>query len=773
MTILDDDLYDLLPEYHRQQDAWLGHPLRALFRVMVREGAQVVDADLDRLHDAPFVETCAEELLPRLAALVGVRPLRPLPPSAAVSMRAFVGNVLRYRRAKGTPLTLELLARDVTAFSAMAVELYARLAVTLTVRAPRADRLATPLARDAEGRARRGTAFDRDPRLADVRSIARAGGRYHLPHVGVFVWRLECTPYVAPDAASATREALATAPPALSWGGHAGHFALAPAGRTLPLFSPPWNPDRGSPRERDVPDRLRRLPLWRELEDRRLALAQGRTPRGEWFDERPPFTVFVRRDQEADFRRIPPEEIVIGALRTGPAAPPPPWTRPAPTRGYPRDRATTVDLPIGVVLDPATGRMVFPAPAQGQPDVVEVRVAYATGQSGELGGGAYARAAPEPVRAGALVYVVGGPLPAAPGTIAAASLAAALASWENAGAGRSGYVVITDNAVDLPDNAQATLDFAMPRGSALTIVAAEWRAAAGGAPGDEIGFLVRESRRCQLLRRLRVAAGQGPPAGAGTLVLDGAWCEAGLDVAPGSLRSLLLRHCTLWPGASICLDAAGHADAPLTIRLERCVTGRVRAGLHVPGVALEDCVVARPAAGASVEAPASDLSLRHVTVLGALAARSLSASSALLMGSAQVERRQTGCLRYSYVADPGSRLPTRYRCQPDLAQQAREAALGRPLTDDERRTVRLRVGPSFLDDAPHEPGFALLRSDAPPEITRGGEEGTEMGAHGHAGHAVRVANLADLFADYVPLGLEAAVIGADRSSEEAMRSNRP
>ena len=100
-------------------------------------GAHVVDADLDRLHDAMFVETCAEELLPRIAALVGVRPLRPLPPSAAVSMRAFVGNVLHYRRAKGTPLTLVGEAVFARFLSALVDERKGR-AMSVRVHAPAA-----------------------------------------------------------------------------------------------------------------------------------------------------------------------------------------------------------------------------------------------------------------------------------------------------------------------------------------------------------------------------------------------------------------------------------------------------------------------------------------------------------------------------------------------------------------------------------------------------------------------------------------------------------
>lgn len=775
MNLDDDSLYELLPAYHRERDAALGFPLRALFRVLSRDGAQAVEADIDAWQDALFVETCAETLLPRLAALVGAEPLRPLPRGAEVSMRAFIGNVIRYRRAKGTPLTLELLARDVTAFNAKAVEFYARLATTLTVRAPRTERAATALIRDPEVRALHGTAFDRNARVPDVRSIARARGRYNLPNVGVFVWRRDCQPYDAPEhddgALDFTAAELEAVPPALPWGVHAGHFALVPPSRTVPLFAPPRATEGVSPSVCDVPDRLRRLPLWRELEARRSARAKGVAgPVDGWFTGREAVVVYVQRGAGQPFRRLPAEELMIGALEPdgGPPAVPP-WTRPDPTKDY-RDAANAVvPLPVTAVLDPTNGRLVIAKPA-AQADVTAVRLSYATGRPGEIGGGAYERGAPQEVPPGAQVYLVGlGPLGSA---TRATSLADALAQWTAANLPGTAYVVIADNSGDPPDAVQPSLDLIVPRGRRLVIVAAEWRPSANAALGSP-GRLVRRSRSALLQRPIAVKAAPAVPnVPAGELELDGVRLDAGLDVAADALSALTLRHATIAPFDAPSVSLAGDAERPLDVTLERCLCGAILGGARVDRIRVAESVVTRAIVVASIGAANADVILERVTVFGAVDAKTLEASDSILLGPVDVARRQVGCVRYSYV-DPDNALPRRFRCQPDLAREARAATLGRALTGDELEAERLRTRPVFIDDAPDEPAFAMLRIDAPREIALGGEHDTEMGAYGFAAHALRIANLTDLFVDYLPLGLEAATLGADRANSDALRSQMP
>ena len=97
----DRPVYDLLPAVHRNRDAELGHPLRALLEP-VEEELRRLREDIDGLYDNWFVETCAEWVLPYLGDLLGVEPVAASPDGAA-PRRAFIANTLRHRRRKGTP----------------------------------------------------------------------------------------------------------------------------------------------------------------------------------------------------------------------------------------------------------------------------------------------------------------------------------------------------------------------------------------------------------------------------------------------------------------------------------------------------------------------------------------------------------------------------------------------------------------------------------------------------------------------------------------------
>jgi len=140
--------------------------------------------------------------------------------------------------------------------------------------------------------------------------------------------------------------------------------------------------------------------------------------------------------------------------------------------------------------------------------------------------------------------------------------------------------------------------------------------------------------------------------------------------------------------------------------------------------------------------------------------------------AAVVTRRQSGCVRYSWVPT-GSAVPRRFRCQPDLAIAAAAAKKGSPLTAAERVTAVLGVTPLFLDTSLDEPTVAMLHPLTRDAIRLGGENETEMGVFSAAAEGLRVANLTSLFDDYVPFGLEAAVLDDARSSAVALRRNRP
>src|SRR5215204_6850637 len=120
-------LYELLPAVYRVRDAKAGLPLEAVLSVIAEQVA-VVEEDLAQLYDDQFIETCAEWVVPYIGDLVGARGLYDL--RGAVSQRAQVANTLAYRRRKGTAAVFEQVARDVTGWSAHAVEFFQLLATT-------------------------------------------------------------------------------------------------------------------------------------------------------------------------------------------------------------------------------------------------------------------------------------------------------------------------------------------------------------------------------------------------------------------------------------------------------------------------------------------------------------------------------------------------------------------------------------------------------------------------------------------------------------------
>jgi hypothetical protein len=105
-------LYDLLPRIIRIRDLEEGGSLRALLQVLERQRL-AVEADIERLYDDLFIETCADWVVPFLGALIDADP---------DATRSEVANTLRCRRRPGLPSTLVQLARDATGCAVQAKE---------------------------------------------------------------------------------------------------------------------------------------------------------------------------------------------------------------------------------------------------------------------------------------------------------------------------------------------------------------------------------------------------------------------------------------------------------------------------------------------------------------------------------------------------------------------------------------------------------------------------------------------------------------------------
>jgi hypothetical protein len=191
MTFDLETLYALLPAIYRIRDARADGgpgPLLALLGVLADEVA-VLEENLDQLYDDQFIETCAEWVIPYIGDLLAARGVHGAGLVAA-SQRAYVANTIGYRRRKGTAAMLEQLAHDLTGWDARVVEFFGLLAATQYLNHLRPGSPLTPDLRDWEALERAGSPFDTLTRTADVRKIESGRGRYNIPNVGIFVWRL-------------------------------------------------------------------------------------------------------------------------------------------------------------------------------------------------------------------------------------------------------------------------------------------------------------------------------------------------------------------------------------------------------------------------------------------------------------------------------------------------------------------------------------------------------------------------------------------------------
>jgi hypothetical protein len=728
-------LYNLLPAVYRARDAARGEPLRALLSVIEQE-LELLEADIEGLYENWFIETCDEWLIPYIGDLLGVRPLHTPGSAGLYSLRAYIANTLRYRRRKGTATVLEQLARDVTNWPARAVEFFQLLATTQHMNHIRLHNVRTPDLRDTDGLELLGTPFETAAHTGEVRRIASDRGRYNIPNVGLFIWRLQ-------SYAVSRSTARAAAKPA------DGRYRFNPLGLDAPLFNRPQTETEIShlAEETNVPGVLRRRALYDDLEAYRHALVHGgETPQSRYFGTQPVLEVFV--DEVDD--PVPPEEQVICDLEGWDA---PGWAPPA-SQTFTRADGTPFETRVAV--DPKLGRLAF-LDGTALPRTVEVSYSY--GFSGDVGGGPYDRrdaAGRTPARECTWQIGVSKTLAPVPGEIVG-SLSEAVDAWNSQPAGTVGIIAVMDSHTyreDL-DGAQ---DIIIPERSRLTLVAAGWpEEEIPGAPGSSRrspGHSVPAGLRPHLRGSISVrGTAHGKNADAGEFILEGMLIEGSVHVLVGNLGSVRIHHSTLVPGQGRLIVNSSivppHQNDRLKVSIVRSIVGRISLPATVPELHMEDSVIDRPGKMA-VSAPGAAVTVDTSTILGQAEARSIEASESIFTEPLSVERRQTGCVRFCSVPKR-SRTPRRYRCQPDLALTG--------ITDPaEDAGIRARLTPLFQSDDYGTPDYAQLSLACSPGIRTGAEDGSEMGVFSHLKQPQRVANLRAALDEYLPFGLEAGVI---------------
>jgi hypothetical protein len=362
-----DRLYELLPAFHRSQDADRGYPLRALLRV-INEQVMVVEDDIARLYDDWFIETCADWVVPYICDLVGYKPVHQAGETGDPATvegrlrnsylipRREVANTIAMRRRKGTLSALADLVDDVGGWPGFAVEFYRRLGWTQHLNHLHLRRGRTANLRDANALDLLGGAFDRSARTVDVRRVdsSHRHGRYNIPSVGAFVFRMKSYAVTGTAAYCLEEEGPQC-------------YTFSVLGNDAPLYTNP-QPDVTPASELTLPLPIRR-PAFQTITHEHPLQAQAST---DYYGAGKSVAIYAPDwPKKGATQPIPAEKIVPADLRN--------WS-------YTAQRNS-------VAVDPVSGRILFPAaqlPKQG------VSVDYHYGFSADIGGCEYARPMVQP-----------------------------------------------------------------------------------------------------------------------------------------------------------------------------------------------------------------------------------------------------------------------------------------------------------------------------------------------------------------------------------------
>ena len=677
MSFDSQQLFELLPTIYRLRDeeGLVKGSLRALVDVIAGEVA-ILEEDLEQLYDDQFIETCAEWVAPYIGDLIGYRTLYGLTDKIG-SPRAEVANTIAYRRRKGTASMLEQLARDVTGWDARAVEFFQLLAVTQYLNHVRPRNIAWVNMRASAALATIGSPFDTAAHTAEMRRIARRRGRFNIPDVGVYLWRIKDYPL-------ANSPAVKLVPADAS----DGRYLFSPTGHNAPLFNRAVAEDTIThiAEPTNVPMPITRRELWDRVE-----------------------TFYPSSITVSVSGKSLPASVVsacdLSDSGTG-------WAYAA------SDKA---------LIDPVLGRLSLPPTLVVNGQSVQTGkpiVTFSYGFSADVGGGAYNRLATFSDDITPVVSLT-----------APATIASGLSSLTG-----SGVVEVHGNgrftetlAIDAPQGARIELRGA--EGSRPTVILA----------GD-LSIDVAADAEVTLNGLLLTGAAVRIPASAGR----------------GRVR---LRHCTLVPG--IALNVDGTPSQPpnpslivdsdqVTVEIDHCIVGGIRAR-ETGEVAIQHSIVdatdETELAFAGTTWYGAPLRVTNTTVIGLVrtsimrlasntlfvAAFAAGADRKTLMAPVLAERRQEGCVRFSYLS-PGARVPARFHCQPE-----RDDAL---------------VRPQFVSTRFADPAYGQLRASDPPEIWQGADDEAEMGAFHDLFEPQREAHLRARIEEYLRFGLEAGIFYA-------------
>jgi hypothetical protein len=723
-TSRSDRLYALLPSIHRIRDAERGYPLKGLLNV-IAEQVNVVEDDIAQLYENWFIETAEDWAVPYIGELVGYRPVaeaglpadsRGCESSRVLVPRREIANLIRYRRRKGTLALLEQLANDIAGWPARAVEFFKLLGWAQNPDHPHLERHHLVDLRRIEALDLLDGPFDSITHSVDVRRIDshRTRGRYNIPGVGVFVWRLKSYS-VTETPAYCVEES----------GPHC--FTFSVLGQDAPLYVkalPEVDPTHIA-EELNVPSAVRRLAFDTRIEDyygagKSLQIwAEGWA--GYKSDQPVPAVQLVPADL-SDWRYVP--------------------------------------KPKTIAVDPVLGRLAFPPsqlPKKG------VRVSYHYGFSADIGGGEYPRPLLQPSGTFTL-YRVGK-------HEKFHRIAEALHQWRHdkpvnaiIELAESGVHVEPLN-IHLADDQTLQLRAADRTRPVLRMI--DWQTDQPDALSITLGAGSRLT-----LDGLMVTGRPVQIAGVRERAGREAICPAEVLIRHCTLVPGWSIGCDCDPKrpAEPSLELN---NLRARVHIEHSIVGSIQ--VHEDEVRLDpipleinDSIVdATNSSKQAIGAPGTTwahvtATIRRCTVFGIVDVHAMQLGENSIFGSCvNVARRQLGCVRYCYVPD-GCRTPRRYRCQPDGVI----AAVKDRIPDDAARQAgeivneKLRVRPRFNAKRYGKPAYAQLADTCATEIKRGADDESEIGAFHDLFQPQREANLRTRLGEYTPAGMDVGIFFA-------------
>lgn len=756
----EDRLYELLPAIYRIQDAERGEPLKALLRVIASQ-VNLVEDDIRQLYENWFIETCEDWVVPYIGDLVGYEPVHEAGEPSGIEAeqermrnnilipRREVANTVRYRRRKGTLALLELLANDVADWPARAVEFFPLLGWTQSLNHQRLDRGKTADIRNETWLKRIGTPFEKLAHTIELRRINSllSQGRYNIPSVGVFVWRLKSfsvtkTPACCQEAA----------------GPQCFTFSVLCNDAPLYMHPEPETDPTHIADEYNLP-----VPITRHLlqEQTERLYGSGKNLR-LWRGK--------RRGKNISMEPVPPDKIIVADLSH--------W-RYQPRRGK-------------VAVDPELGRIAFPA---GQLPKHGVWVSYHYGFSMNIGGGEYERTLSQPKEYA--LYKVGK-------SDTFETIGAALKQWREDNEPHA-VIEITDSGVyveplqidfsnSAPDeNKRESLQLRAANRKRPVIRLLDWET----SKTDSMA-IVGSGKSCVTIDGLLIA-GRGVQVSGelselyirhSTLVPGwslGADCgplrttEPSLEIFSAdvciNIESSILGTIQIDPAAAIIETESSEdmeendneRESSSEIAMARCrgIIEQVR--LDPIRVCISDSIL--DATHPTLEALGAPgcpvahaiLNIERSTVIGQIQAHAIElGENTIFNGRITVAKRQTGCMRFCSVT-PDSRTPRRYRCQPDLAEKPVLEDFADNLIFEEEKnrkleTERLRVRPIFNSIRYGAPTYCQLSNWCADEIKTGADDESEMGVFHDLYEPQRMANLKVRLEEYTPAGMDVGII---------------